>query len=73
MVEGLFVLDFTLDNTGCLGDFNNDLTINAADLLLFLTEFGCISDCIYDLDGDEQVNSSDLLIFLTGFGADCVN
>lgn len=71
MMEGLFVLDFTLDNTGCLGDFNNDLFINAADLLLFLTEFGCIVDCLFDLDNDDQVNASDLLIFLTGFGTSC--
>jgi choice-of-anchor B domain-containing protein len=70
MMEGLFVLDFLLDNE-CIGDFNNDLYVNAADLLLFLTEFGCVADCLYDLDNDSQVNSADLLIFLTGFGTMC--
>lgn len=70
MEEGLFVLDFLGDN-GCIGDFNNDLSINAADLLLFLTEFDCVADCLYDLDDDSQVNSADLLIFLTGFGTMC--
>lgn len=55
----------------CLGDFDNDNQITTNDLLIFLADFGCLSDCNADLDGDDQVTSSDLLVFLTVFGQSC--
>jgi choice-of-anchor B domain-containing protein len=56
---------------GCPGDFNSDGFIDTADMLLFLTDFGCASECFGDLDGDDQTNTADLLLFLTAFGFPC--
>jgi len=55
----------------CLGDFNNDLTITSADLLIFLTEFSCTLNCEYDLDGDDATGISDMLIILSFYGEIC--
>jgi hypothetical protein len=55
----------------CVGDFNNDGSIDAGDLLIFLADFGCDADCVTDLDNDDAVNTSDLLVFLVVFGTDC--
>ena len=55
----------------CFGDFNFDGTINTADLLIFLTGFGCESFCVMDLNFDDSSNTADLLLFLTVFGLDC--
>lgn len=56
---------------GCPGDFNNDLSVNVADLLILLSEFGCAGTCITDMNGDGSVNSGDLLSFLAVYGTDC--
>ncbi|MGB0423845.1 MAG: putative metal-binding motif-containing protein [Flavobacteriales bacterium] len=55
----------------CLGDFNNSGNVDAGDLLIFLTGFGCEAICTVDLDGDDTVGSSDLLVFLSNFGTGC--
>lgn len=47
-----------------IGDFNGNGEVNVEDLLLILTEFGCLVDCLYDLDGDGDVDVADLLNFL---------
>ncbi len=55
----------------CFGDFNFDGQISAADLLTFLSQFGCQSNCLGDLNSDDDVSSSDLLIFLSIYGTSC--
>lgn len=55
----------------CFGDFDFDGTINTADLLIFLTGFGCTSFCFTDLNFDDAANTADLLLFLIVFGTDC--
>ncbi len=55
----------------CPGDFNGDGTINSADLLLFLSDFGCSEDCLYEMVIDGLNNVADLLAFLEVFGTDC--
>lgn len=55
----------------CFGDFNFDGNINTADLLIFLTGFGCESFCLMDLTFDGASNTTDLLLFLTVFGTAC--
>ncbi|MEO0403257.1 MAG: putative metal-binding motif-containing protein [Bacteroidota bacterium] len=55
----------------CLGDFDNNTSVDASDLLVFLTGFGCTSDCVIDLDGDDTVGGADLLIFLSVFATVC--
>lgn len=61
----------TMDSPSCLGDLDDNLLVNAEDLLMLLADFGCDENCVADLDGDEVVNVNDLLIFLTAFGAIC--
>lgn len=56
----------------CPYDYDNNGTVNTADLLIFLSAFGCSSDCgQYDLNNDDQVNTADLLVFLSAFGTNC--
>ncbi len=55
----------------CPGDFDDNLLINAADLLFLLADFGCEVNCQANLGGDEAVSTDDLLIFLSMFGEDC--
>ncbi len=62
---------FTPSPCPCTGDFNADGTITSADLLVFLTDFGCASNCLADLDGDGITGAADLLIFLGLFGNNC--
>ena len=63
--------DGSCDAQGCAADYNNDNVVNTQDLLILLSEFGCVSGCLYDLDGDDIVNTQDLLIFLAQFGSPC--
>lgn len=55
----------------CPADFDQNGLVNTADLLILLTQFGCIGDCPADFNGDGAVDVNDLLIFLTGYGMDC--
>jgi hypothetical protein len=55
----------------CPGDFNFDGLINTADLLIFLSLFGCTNNCLADLNNDNTVNTTDLLAFLSIFGTNC--
>ena len=57
----------------CPMDLNPDGYIDVADLLMFLTDFGCApqSVCFGDFTGDGYTNTADMLAFLTAFGGDC--
>ena len=56
----------------CPADFDEDGMVTSEDLLLFLTDYGCISPpCFGDLTEDDQTNVQDLLIFLTYFVSAC--
>jgi hypothetical protein len=69
--RAFFGLIITEVESSCPGDFNQDGTVNTADLLALLAEFGCTSGCSADMDGDDQVITTDLLAFLAVFGSDC--
>ena len=55
----------------CAGDINGDNAITIADVLLILSEFGCMSNCTADLDGNGYVNINDILELLSLFGSNC--
>jgi hypothetical protein len=59
------------DTPTCLGDFDNNGNIDAADLLFFLSDFGCTGVCGADLNESNNVGAADLLIFLSLFGNSC--
>jgi len=56
----------------CTGDFNCDGAISVADLLLLISQFGCVaSNCLTDLDDDSIVGVTDLQIFNGLYGTIC--
>ena len=59
------------EELSCLLDLNGDALITVSDILILLSEFGCLSGCSADIDGDGSVTVSDVLALLGGFGSDC--
>ena len=56
----------------CLGDFDFNGSVGLADLLLFISDYGCLSACgITDLDNNGAVGVSDLLLFSAVYGTVC--
>ena len=53
----------------CLGDFNGDETVGAADLAVLLGQWGPCSGCPADLNGDDIVSAEDLAQLLGSWGA----
>ena len=45
--------------------------MDVTDVLIFLTDYGCLSGCTADFNDDDIVNVADLLIFLTTYGNYC--
>ncbi|BCW94739.1 MAG: DVUA0089 family protein [Fimbriimonadales bacterium] len=57
------------DGGGCEGDVNNDGTVDDADLLEVLFNFGCFGFCgPADVDNNGTVDDADLLVVLFNFG-----
>ena len=57
---------------GCPADLSGDGVVGAADLIVFLGDFGCMDSCgETDLDGDGLVGVSDLVILLGEIGSYC--
>ena len=55
----------------CPADLDSSGDTDVIDLLIFLSDFGCMGNCLADLNNDGIVNGTDLLIFLANFGNDC--
>ena len=56
----------------CLGDLNCDGAISVADLLILISQFGCVGNgCYADLDDDSVVGVSDLQLFNSLYGTFC--
>ena len=55
----------------CPTDLNGGGAVEVGDVLIFLTDYGCLSGCTADFDGNDAVNTADLLIFLTTYGDLC--
>ena len=59
-------------NANCFADLNNDNSITVTDLLLVLSEFGCIVNCENtDVNNDNVTTVADLLAILSVFGTIC--
>ena len=57
---------------GCPGDLDGDSQVSVADVLLFLSDFGCMdAPCVGDANGDGINNVDDLLLMLAHFGDVC--
>jgi len=55
----------------CMGDYNENGTVESVDLLDLLSEYGCFNNCVTDLNVDGYILIDDILIFLSFFGAPC--
>jgi len=60
-----------IQSCSCPGDINGDNAITVADVLLTLSEFGCMENCTADVDGNGFVNVTDILELLSMFGTAC--
>jgi len=58
-------------NVGCLGDVVPNGSIDISDILLILSQYGCLSSCDTDVTGDGAVTISDVLAVLSVFGEFC--
>ncbi len=56
---------------GCPADLNGDGFVSIVDLLLLLSDFGCLLSCETDINQDGSVAVDDILIVLSVFGNTC--
>ena len=57
----------------CLGDIDNNLSVDVNDLLGVLSNFGLEGDIIEDIDMNGQVDVNDILGVLSNYGTECNN
>ncbi|MBB48993.1 MAG: hypothetical protein CMJ33_10760 [Phycisphaerae bacterium] len=62
---------YWLEPDPCPQDFNDDGTVNGADLLIILSNWGFCPGCEADLNGDGTVNGLDLAILTSSWGDGC--
>ena len=60
-----------IEPSGCGSDLSGDGFITVEDILLALSEFGCVNECNHDVDGDGIVAVGDILEILANFGSAC--
>lgn len=65
--------NIALDPAGvpCPADVSGDGLIGVTDILLLLSDFGCLNQCDHDVDGDGVITVSDVLTILGQFGEAC--
>lgn len=59
------------EEIACLLDLTGDLLVSVSDVLIVLSDFGCLEGCDADVNGDGAVTVSDVLQILSGFGSEC--
>jgi hypothetical protein len=55
----------------CLGDIDNNLSVDVNDLLGVLSNFGLEGDISEDIDNNLSVDVNDILIVLSNYGTEC--
>lgn len=62
----------TFDCSDCTADLDGDSLVGVSDVLLFLSDYGCVvPPCLGDVNGDGLTTVSDLLGLLSQFAEDC--
>jgi len=59
------------NDPSCQEDLNGDGLVSVNDILMLLSDFGCLANCEADVDLDDAVSISDLLTILSVFGGGC--
>jgi hypothetical protein len=54
-----------------IGDLTGDSVIGSADILAFISEYGCITNCSTDFNSNGTTDIDDLLFLLSIFGDSC--
>ena len=57
----------------CVGDIDNNFSVDVNDLLGVLSNFGLEGDIIEDIDMNGQVDVNDILSVLSNYGTECTN
>jgi len=57
----------------CVGDIDNNLSVDVNDLLGVLSNFGLEGDIIEDIDNNLVVDVNDILSVLSNYGTECNN
>ena len=64
-----FALTGAASAAGCPGDRTGDGSVDIADLMVVLNNWGCTGDsCAGDATGDGMTNPNDLILVLTSWG-----
>ena len=58
---------FTIESDQMAGDATGDGVVDVDDLLLVVSEFGCVGDCDGDVTGDNAVTATDILLVLANW------
>ena len=62
----------TYDCGYCVGDLDDDGMVAVTDVLLFLSDYGCVVPlCLGDINGDDLTTVADLLLLLSQFAETC--
>ncbi len=64
---------FCVEVPWCFADYNGDGHRGVDDLLMLLSEFGCLEGCPYDNDLDDLVGVGDLMNMLSVFSVGCLD
>ena len=54
-----------------IGDLTGDGVIGSADILVFISEYGCLANCVTDFNSNGTTDIDDLLFLLSIFGDSC--
>ena len=54
-----------------IGDLNGDGVIGSADILVIMSEYGCLTNCTIDFNSNGSTDINDLLFLLAIFGESC--
>ena len=57
--------------SGKVPAMEDDGLVTVSDMLLVLSDFGCVGNCPMDINGDGSTNVTDVLLVLSAFGTAC--
>lgn len=68
-IDDVEILGLAPEEPNCPADLTDDGIVDAGDLNIILSDWGCTGSCVGDLTGDGFVDAGDLNIVLSAWGA----